>query len=327
MSPKGPLSARRSAAAAAAPPAVEGDLLGWPSMVRAHLRDVRRLSPHTVLAYHKDLTEAAAFFAVRGRSSLRDIGVRDVREWVRHLAERHLNPRSVGRKLAALRSGLDWALERGHLAVNPARAVRPPRVHKRLPAFLSERETDAVFAAFAADTRPDGSGPETMRWARDRAILELLYGGGLRLSELLGLDLTDIDKAQSLVRVLGKGRKERIVPLGEPALAAVSLYLALRPRPAAGSSALFLGRAGQRLSPRMARLIVSRALRRIADRARMSPHALRHSFATHLLDRGADIRTVQELLGHASIATTQIYTHVTVERLRASYDAAHPRGG
>ncbi len=327
MSPKGPLSARRSAATPAAPPAAAGDLLAWPGMVEGHLRDVRRASPHTVLAYGKDLTEAAAFFAVRGRSQLGEVTVRDVRAWVQHLAERQLSPRSIGRKLAALRAGLDLALERGVIAVNPARAVRPPRVHKRLPAFLSERETGEVFAAFAADTRPDGDAAALGRWARDRAILELLYGGGLRLSELLGLDLADVDRAQSLVRVLGKGRKERIVPLGTPALDALAFYLTHRPRPAAGSTALFVGRAGQRLSPRMARLIVSRALRRIADRARMSPHALRHSFATHLLDRGADIRTVQELLGHASIATTQIYTHVTVERLRASYDAAHPRGG
>ena len=321
------MSARRRRAVPAAAAAGADDLLLWPEVVEGHLRDVRRLSPHTVCAYAADLRDATTFFALRGRNTLGDVTVRDVREWVQHLAARDLNPRSIGRKLAALRSGLDLALERGHVPVNSARAVRPPRSRRPLPAFLTERETDAVFAAFAADTRPPGGGPECMRWARDRAILELLYGGGLRLAELLGLDLADVDRAQSLVRVMGKGRKERIVPLGDPALQAVAVYLTLRPVPAVDSRSLFLGRSGNRLSPRMARLLVSRALRRVADRARMSPHALRHSFATHLLDRGADIRTVQELLGHASIATTQIYTHVTVERLRASYDAAHPRGG
>ncbi len=213
------------------------------------------------------------------------------------------------------------------ISSNPARAVRPPRAAKRLPNFLTEREVQEVFGLL--ESHEDAAGVDARaveRARRARVILELLYGSGLRLSELIGLDIRDVDRAQALVRVLGKGRKERIVPLGQHALHALASYISVRPDAARGEGQpLLVGRQGRRLSPRMARLIVSHALTTIAARARMSPHALRHSFATHLLDRGADIRTVQELLGHASVATTQIYTHVTVERLRRTYDAAHPR--
>lgn len=303
-------------------------LADWAGETADHLAHVRRASPHTVAAYRADLAEASRFFrAIAGRSTIDEITVADVRAWVRHLSDRGLAPRSIGRKLAAVRTALDLAVRHERLGANVARAVPAPRAARRLPAFLTEREMERLFAAASAAARVPADAPSHLRALRDAALLELLYGAGLRLSELIGLDVTDVDRAQGLVRVLGKGAKERIVPLGEPALAAVGAYLAVRPSPAGGEGApLFVGNRGRRLAGRTARLAVTRALRQVADRARLSPHALRHSFATHLLDRGADIRSVQELLGHASVATTQIYTHVSVERLRAVYDAAHPRG-
>jgi integrase/recombinase XerC len=302
-------------------------LLDWARALEEHLADVRRTSPHTVTAYTTDLREAVRFFLVNGQTELPEIRVADVRAWVRHLSQRGLAASSIARKLASLRAGLDLAVQRDLVRLNVARAVRPPRAPRRLPSFLTERETGALFALLD-QTRDEAEADPVrrMRRARDRVILELLYGGGLRLAELIALDVSDVDRSQGIARVLGKGNKERYVPLGRPALDAVARYLLLRPPSAPGVGApLLIGRAGRRLAPRTARLLVTRALTRIADRARLSPHALRHSFATHLLDRGADIRTVQELLGHASIATTQVYTHVTVERLRATYDVAHPR--
>jgi len=226
---------------------------------------------------------------------------------------------SIARALAAVRSFHRFCLEEGLLGSDPSGDVGGPRVPQGIPKALSEAEVDALLAAVPGD------GP---RPRRDRAILEMLYAGGLRISELVGLDLGDVDLYDGLVRVLGKGSKERVVPLGRTAREAVGDYLTTGRPELVGrqtTSALFLNARGGRLTRQGAWLMVRAAGDRAGLQGRLFPHVLRHSCATHMLDRGADIRVVQELLGHASLSTTQVYTKVSPERLRAVYDAAHPR--
>jgi len=227
--------------------------------------------------------------------------------------------RTLARKAAALRAFGDHLVEREYCKANPARELSTPRQGRRLPVHLTQKEVARLF-----DTLSDAK-------ERDRAILEVLYGGGLRLAELVGMNLEDIDLREGTVLVRGKGRKERIAPLGGPAIAALRAYLASPDRPtpplAAQPEPVFTGRGGRRLSRRTVQNIVRRWLRSVSDHVHLSPHTLRHSFATHLLERGADLRSVQELLGHRSLTSTEIYTHMTVDRLRRTYDRSHPRGG
>jgi integrase/recombinase XerD len=228
---------------------------------------------------------------------------------------------SSARAVVAVRGFHRFLLREGVVAVDPARSVRPPSPAKRLPKAISVEDVEALLRAAGAD--------ETPRAVRDRALLELLYGSGARISEAVGLDVDELDVTSGTVRLLGKGSKERVVPLGSYARDAVAAYL-VRARPSlaangTGSPALFLNARGGRLSRQSAWTVLRAAAERAGIRKEISPHTLRHSFATHLLDGGADVRVVQELLGHASVTTTQVYTLVTVERLREVYATAHPR--
>jgi integrase/recombinase XerC len=284
----------------------------------------RDLSASTQAAYGGDLGQFAEWAGRDRIDDLEQIDRRVLRRYVAHLSDRGLARRSIARKTSALRSMLRWAQLHGLLETNPADELVVPKLDKPLPRVLKASE-----AAWLCEL-PPGDDPTSVR---DRAVLEVLYGSGLRVSELCGLDVDDMDLADNHVTVMGKGRKERKVPLSDPAARALGSYMETRtlllrragqPPTMGNRHALFLSVRGSRLSPRSVRRILDKYVR--AEGARhVNPHALRHSFATHLLDNGADLRTVQELLGHESLATTQIYTHVSTERLRTVYEQTHPR--
>lgn len=289
-----------------------------------HLSLERRLSPNTVLAYQTDLVSLATFLH-RGNRSLRDADYPLLRRWLAHLGTRGYARSSMARKAASIRSFYAWATRRGLLPANPASLLSHPSQASRLPGVLKAGDAEQLTTA-PADNNPVGF--------RDRAILELLYASGLRVAELCGLDLGDVDVDGRWVRVMGKGSKERVVPMGDFAAAALRDYLEgarasfVRTdgtTPVGDQDALFLNRRKKRMSPRDVRSMVERHAARVLAGRKVSPHTLRHSFATHLLEAGADIRTVQELLGHASLATTQRYTHVSRSRLFAAYRQSHPR--
>lgn len=285
-------------------------------VAETYLRSVaaeRDLSPHTIAAYRSDLTAFGAWAARSRCQTIDDIDRTILRRYVGYLGERRFARRSIARKASVLRSMLSWAVRRGLLRSSPADDLIVPKLNKPLPKVMRAAEA-ARLCELPPDDEPVG--------IRDRAILELLYGSGLRVAELCGLDTGDVDLTHGVVQVTGKGRKQRRIPVSEPTIAAVKRYLA-RARDAPGP-ALFINQRGKRLGPRSVRAMMTRYL--AAEGASLaSPHTLRHSFATHLLDGGADLRAVQELLGHESLATTQIYTHVSTERLRAVYEQSHPR--
>ncbi len=287
-----------------------------------HLASARRYSRHTVAAYRRDLEDFSRFLEVRHGALPRaeEVGEEDVRAYLRDLTRRGLSARTVARRLATLKSFHRYLHRRGASGVETGPDLKGPRLPKRLPPFLSEPELAALL---------DGPGWEdSPRPARDRAVIELLYGTGIRLAELTGLRNRDLDPSGGILQVRGKGDRERRVPVGAAALEALAAHRAEAKAAGAGAgpeAPLFPGRRGP-LSRRTVQRIVARHLRRIARRARLSPHLLRHTFATHLLDRGAELRAVQELLGHASLSSTQVYTHVTMDRLRAVHARAHPRG-
>ena len=281
----------------------------------------RRLSPHTIAAYRRDLDEFDRFIRVWVASDDWDWAVVDrlvIRAWLGDLDSKGRAPATISRKLSTLRTFLGFLHRTGRLDDNPARLVGAGSSRRRLPAFLSRAQVEAMFDEMPADD---------VRSLRDRAILELLYSSGLRLSEIHGLDVDDVDLGAGRARVLGKGRKERIVPVGRHAVLAIRQYLdADRPGHPGGSGAcLFASRGGGRLSRRQIQRIVGRWLASATGGETMSPHALRHTFATHLLDEGADLLAVKELLGHSSLSTTRIYTHTSRERLLETYRLAHPR--
>ena len=277
-----------------------------------HLAVERNASPHTLRSYRADLTDFEAHLATQ-KLPPAAADVRAVRAWLAALHTRGLDPVSVARKLAAVRSFYRFLVRRGVVARNPARELRGPRPTSKLVSFLPVDEATAMVEARAL-------GGATRD--RDVAILELLYATGLRVSELAGLDLDAIDREARTVRVLGKGRKERIVPYGAAAARALDAYLGPR---VAGSGPVFTNARGGRLGVRSIRTIVVRAAGAAGVTRRVSPHTLRHTFATHLLDAGADLRVIQELLGHSRLSTTQRYTHVGAAQLMKVYDAAHPR--
>ncbi|HEV2755913.1 MAG TPA: tyrosine recombinase XerC, partial [Actinomycetota bacterium] len=271
----------------------------------------RDLSPHTVAAYRRDLDQFAEWMSRRNVADLARIDRTSLRRYVAFLGERRYARRSIARKVSAVRSLLGWAVTHGLIESNPADDVTVPKLDRPLPKVLK-----APDAAALCDL-PPGDDPVGQR---DRAILELLYGSGLRVGELCSLDVDDVDTGAGRLRVTGKGRKQRQVPVSRPATTAVDTYVRggradlLRPEtPADARHALFLNARGRRLGPRSVRSMLARYLS-AEGAAPVGPHALRHSFATHLLDGGADLRAVQELLGHESLATTQIYTHVSPER-------------
>ena len=277
-----------------------------------HLAVEKNASPHTLRSYRADLIDFEAHLA--SQKVLPTVAdVRAVRAWLAALHTRGLDPTSVARKLAAVRSFYRFLVRRGVVARNPARELRGPRPARKLVSFLPTDEAKALVEARVVG----GSAP-----ARDVAILELLYATGLRVSELVSLDLAAVDRDARTVRVVGKGRKERIVPYGAAAARALDAYLGPR---GAGSGAVFTNARGGRLGVRSIRDIVGRAADAAGVTRRVSPHTLRHTFATHLLDAGADLRMIQELLGHSRLSTTQRYTHVGAAQLMKVYDAAHPR--
>jgi integrase/recombinase XerC len=288
----------------------------------------RQLSPHTVTAYRRDLTELSVFLHryFDGEDwTWQGVDRLALRGFLGHLDRRRLSRRTIARKLSAVRSFFRWLQREEVLDANPARAVRAPKLEKKLPSWLTRAEIDRLFALAEARSAENG-----FRGVRDHAIVELFYSTGMRLSELRGVDLPDLDLVGDQARVRGKGRKERIVPLGAKAVQALRRYEprrleVLRQADGADRKAVFLSQRGRRLSTRQLQKIVRRFLRAVADDAGLSTHSLRHSFATHLLDAGADLLAVKELLGHASLSTTTIYTHTSKERLKRVYDKAHPR--
>jgi integrase/recombinase XerC len=295
-----------------------------------HLADVRRLSPATVRAYRSDL---AGLIASAGDIPPAAVDLEHLRSWLWECAQRGDARSSIARRTAAARGFFGWALDEGLIDADPSLRLVAPKRGRHLPKVAT---ADGV--AGALDDLAQAAEGGDARSLRDHAILELLYATGMRVSELCGLDLDDIDRDRATARVLGKGAKERVVPYGIPARRALDAYL-VRGRPAliartdesgAGSDrraagALFIGVRGGRLSPRVVYDLVTRVLGPVVGSSAVGPHLLRHSAATHLLDGGADLRSVQELLGHASLGTTQIYTHVSSERLAAAYRLAHPR--
>ena len=290
-----------------------------------HVADVRRLSPATVRAYRSDL---AGLAAACGDVELADVGLDQLRDWLWVAVQRGDSRATIARRSAAVRGFFSWATETELIDADPSLRLVAPKRGRTLPKVATAEALGEVLERMeraAADGDPIA--------LRDHAMLELLYGSALRVSELCGLDIDDLDRERRTARVLGKGSKERVVPFGLPAARAVDAYLVrgrsvLAARAADGgtpaASALFLGARGGRIGPRAVYDLVSRQLGPQLG-AQVGPHALRHSAATHLLDGGADLRAVQEMLGHASLGTTQIYTHVSSERLAASYRLAHPR--
>ncbi len=295
-----------------------------------YLEDERQDSPNTVKAYARDLRAFERFcheyFGGTDKWDWSTIDRLAVRSFMGELQRNGLTKRSVARAVSALRSFYRFLGQRYGVTANPARGARIPKLDKRLPAVMDRKQMEQLFeVAEAASASGEFLG------LRDHAILETFYATGMRLSELSGLNLPDVDLISEQVKVRGKGRKERIVPLGSHAVQALRRYLEAREAVAAGRKgrpekrAVFLSRRGTRLSPRTVQSVVKRFFAALDDQHGLKVHSLRHSFATHMLDAGADLRAVQELLGHASLSTTQIYTHTSVERLKKVYHQAHPR--
>jgi integrase/recombinase XerC len=321
-----------------------------------YLRSVRNASPHTITNYGRDLQQFWTFLTPPGTATppLEKIHHQMIREFVGQLHEAGLEKSSIARKLAALRSYFKYCVREGLLKENPARLVPTPKLPKRIPVVLSAEEMSGFLDQLAEAQNPgtrrksrkknaaaDSSAPsnalvklEDSLWlSRDRAILELLYAAGLRVSELTGLDLADVDEKEQVVRVTGKGRKERIVPYGAKAAEALGQYWPVRERLLHGRrghttktapEAVFLNYLGSRLTERSVGRIVKKYVKLVNINWDLHPHSLRHAFATHLLAEGADLRAIQELLGHQSLSTTQKYTHASIRQLMDIYDKAHP---
>lgn len=286
------------------------------------LRLDRGNSEHTVRAYRGDMEAMMRHLVSRGTTCLDEVRLRDLRGWLAAMQSGSASPATLQRRSGVARVFFAWARRESLVEQDPALTLKSPRVPRRLPPDLAQDDMDELFRA-AAERAAETDGPLGVR---DVAILEVLYGSGIRVSELCGLDLADVDHQRGALRVLGKGNKERTVPLGAPALQALSGWLGLRGEVMAGTTnAVFLGARGARIDPRVVRRVVHQALEAVPQAPDLGPHGLRHAMATHLLEGGADLRSVQEMLGHASLATTQIYTHVSNERLRAAFQQAHPR--
>ncbi len=322
-----------------------------------HLRNVRNASPHTLRSYQIDIEQFLDYLTPPGGKciSLEKVDHRLIREFIGHLHDLRLEKSSIARKLAALRSFFKFCVREGLLTQNPARLVATPKLPKRVPSVLTAEDINNFLDQLArlpssnepaeprvreqksaAQTplrrRPGAEEDEArLLLRRDCAILELLYASGLRVSELTGLNLADLDRSEQMLRVRGKGRKERIVPYGSKAEAALETYWPVRSEllriagPRADPEAVFLNYAGRRLSNRSVARLVKKYARLVNINWDLHPHSLRHAFATHLLADGADLRAIQELLGHSSLSTTQKYTHASIRQLMEVYDKAHPR--
>jgi integrase/recombinase XerC len=281
-----------------------------------YLKTEKNVSPHTERSYLSDLDQ---FFDYLGETDLAAVDHRALRQFVAHLLKLKLKKSSIARKLAALRAFFKYLNRQGILSNNPARLIATPRQEKRLPAVLTADDAQRLMDAPAAPSALHG---ETE--LRDRAVLETLYSTGIRASELIGMNRDDINRYDRLIRIRGKGRKERIVPLGAIALAAIDAYVDQQQR-SPDCNAVFVGPGGKRLTARTVQRILETYRKELGLQQKASPHTLRHSFATHMLESGADLRAIQELLGHASLSTTQRYTHVNLDALMEVYDKAHPK--
>jgi len=288
-----------------------------------HLVAERDLAPHTVRAYLADVAGLLEHAGRMGRGDVSDLDLRTLRSWLAHQQVTGRSRTTMARRATAVRVFTAWLARTGRIRTDVGASLRSPKARQTLPPVLRQDEAQGLIAA-AARLCDDGS-PVGIR---DTAMLELLYATGVRVGELVGLDIDDLDRHRNVVRVFGKGRKERTVPFGRPAAEAVDTWLSRgRPRlvaPGAGP-ALFLGVRGGRIDQRAVRTVVHRRIAEVPGAPDIGPHGLRHTAATHLLEGGADLRSVQELLGHASLATTQLYTHVSTDRLRQAYRQAHPR--
>ncbi|MDP9116406.1 MAG: tyrosine recombinase XerC [Actinomycetota bacterium] len=307
-----------------------------------HLRLELNRSEHTIRAYGGDLVGFLDHLRRLGGQSVADIDLANLRGWLAIQRNSGVARSTLARRAASLRTFTAWALRCGLVPTDPGQLLASPRSHRTLPPILNVREAAAVMQGPVTTEPTDADRAQTVpsqapgrptedlspMSIRDRAVVELLYGSGIRVSELVGLDIDDVDRGRLVLRVLGKGAKQRTVPYGVAADRALDDWLR-RGRPAVAGAhsgaALLLGARGGRLDQRTVRSVVHQRVRAVAGAPDLGPHGLRHSAATHLLDGGADLRTVQELLGHASLATTQIYTHVSVDRLRLTYTRAHPR--
>ncbi len=277
-----------------------------------HLRNEKNVSPHTERGYRSDLEQLAEFL---GDRDIAGIGHQDLRQFLGHLIAGKTKRSSLARKLSAVRAFFKYLHREGIVQGNPARLIATPKQDKRLPSVLT------VDDALRLMNAPEGDAVDDLR---DRAVLETLYSTGIRASELVGINFEDINRNDRLIRIRGKGRKERIVPVGRKALDAVDAYSARKNDKDKGTS-VFTGPSGKRLTARTVQRILGNYRKKLGLSQKTSPHTLRHSFATHLLESGADLRAIQELLGHASLSTTQRYTHVNLDSLMETYDKAHPR--
>jgi integrase/recombinase XerC len=289
----------------------------------SHLRAERGLSAHSVRAYLGDVSSLLDHAVRMNRAEIDRLDLPVLRSWLARQASSGVARSTLARRAAAARTFTAWLARTGRAPTDPGALLATPRSGRTLPAVLRQDEASAlldVAAVAADDASPTG--------IRDLAVLEVLYASGIRVSELCGLDVNDVDWSRRVLRVLGKGAKERVVPIGIPAIKALERWLdgarAALVGPASGQ-ALFLGARGGRIDPRTVRRVVHELLAHVPGAPDLGPHGLRHSAATHLLEGGADLRSVQELLGHATLTSTQIYTHVSVDRLKATYDQAHPR--
>lgn len=284
-----------------------------------HLARVKNYSIQTVRAYLNDLRSLEDYVSAGGTLKPSAVNHLIIRGWLASLYETGVSRRSAARKLAAVRSFFRYLTRRGKVKANPAADIRTPRFPRKLPHFLTNEEIERLLAA-------PGSDPEDSYPKRDAAMLEVVYSGGLRASEVVSLDLDDVDLLQGVAKIRGKGDRERFAPLGQYALDALNDYLPKRrAKLARGETALFVNRFGKRLSARSFNRLLEKYILRAGLDNKTTPHTLRHSFATHMLNAGCDLRTVQELLGHKNVVTTQIYTHLTTERLKEVYETAHPR--
>ena len=292
---------------------------------RAHLVHERAYSPNTVGAYGSDLADLVAFAAARGTADVDGLDLELLRDWLWQGTERQLSRATIARRAAAARSLTAWLHRTGAVPLDVGTRLRAPKAQGRLPRVVGSEQVRGLFTTLEARAAEEDPGA-----LRDLAAIELLYGSAIRVSELCGVDLDDVDLAALTVRVTGKGAKDRVVPFGVPASRAIVRYRdrgrpVLAGRGSGSGAALLLGDRGGRIGPRSVYRLVARLLEAVPGSGPSGPHTLRHSAATHLLDGGADLRAVQAILGHASLGTTQIYTHVSTERLAESYRLAHPR--
>lgn len=289
-------------------------------MIEGFLKYLRskNLSPETYRAYESDLKRWSSFLGPEERLVCADVRV--VRSYLSYLYTQRYSKRSIARMLSCLRTFYNFLCEKGICRINPARLIRMPKQPRRLPQYLEIEETRRLIEAPSL---------EGFQGLRDKALMETMYSSGLRVSEVSGLNIGDIKQKEGVIRVRGKGARERVIPIGQAALKAIAEYLPLRfqkvQKVCSQTSAIFVSKSGRRLDPRSIRRILNYYGRKAGLGRPVSPHTLRHSFATHMLNRGADLRSVQELLGHASISTTQIYTHVSLRYLKQIYDQTHPR--